>query len=140
MLSFLRFIICFLILPFSITSCFLFLSYFTLIFQARKESTAKVIVTKHPEVVDDFVRNFLVRMGMERTLDCFQTEWYSKFSFLQLYHAILQQWNSVLSPYVSIQQFRLNLFQIITGVCRWIYYYFFFFQLLVHTLTLHSYG
>ncbi|WAR05260.1 SPG16-like protein [Mya arenaria] len=28
-----------------------------------------------PEVVDDFVRNFLVRMGMERTLDCFQTEY-----------------------------------------------------------------
>ncbi|XP_064188763.1 sperm-associated antigen 16 protein [Anguilla rostrata] len=29
-----------------------------------------------PEVVDDFVRNFLVRMGMHKTLDCFQTEWY----------------------------------------------------------------
>ncbi|XP_061096944.1 sperm-associated antigen 16 protein [Conger conger] len=29
-----------------------------------------------PEVVDDFVRNFLVRMGMHETLDCFQTEWY----------------------------------------------------------------
>lgn len=43
---------------------------------ARKESTHKAQVTKHPEVVDDFVRNFLVRMGMERTLDCFQTEWY----------------------------------------------------------------
>lgn len=43
---------------------------------ARKESISKVKVTKHPEVVDDFVRNFLVRMGMERTLDCFQTEWY----------------------------------------------------------------
>lgn len=43
---------------------------------ARKEVTHKAQVTKHPEVVDDFVRNFLVRMGMERTLDCFQTEWY----------------------------------------------------------------
>ncbi|KAH3703206.1 sperm-associated antigen 16 protein-like [Dreissena polymorpha] len=43
---------------------------------ARKEATHKAQVTKHPEVVDDFVRNFLVRMGMERTLDCFQTEWY----------------------------------------------------------------
>eukprot|EP00794_Sanderia_malayensis_P003251 gene3251-3732_t len=31
---------------------------------------------ERPEVVEDFVRNFLVRMGMNRTLDCFQTEWY----------------------------------------------------------------
>ncbi|KAJ8375671.1 hypothetical protein SKAU_G00062510 [Synaphobranchus kaupii] len=29
-----------------------------------------------PEVVDDFLRNSLVRMGMHKTLDCFQTEWY----------------------------------------------------------------
>ena len=28
-----------------------------------------------PEVIDDFVRNFLVKMGMTRTLDCFQNEW-----------------------------------------------------------------
>ncbi|XP_071789054.1 sperm-associated antigen 16 protein-like [Asterias amurensis] len=33
-------------------------------------------VNLRPEVVDDFVRNFLVKMGMMRTLDCFQTEWY----------------------------------------------------------------
>ncbi|XP_071943272.1 sperm-associated antigen 16 protein-like [Antedon mediterranea] len=33
-------------------------------------------VTRRPEVVDDFIRNFLVTMGMNRTLDCFQTEWY----------------------------------------------------------------
>jgi len=32
-------------------------------------------VTQRPELVDDFVRNFLVRMNMHRTLDCFQTEW-----------------------------------------------------------------
>ncbi|XP_078486906.1 sperm-associated antigen 16 protein [Ciona intestinalis] len=29
-----------------------------------------------PEVIDDFVRNFLLRMGMKRTLQSFQTEWY----------------------------------------------------------------
>lgn len=34
------------------------------------------ILTTKPEVVDDFVRNFLVRMGMHRTLDTFQCEWY----------------------------------------------------------------
>lgn len=30
---------------------------------------------QRPEIVEDFVRNFLVKMGMVRTLDCFQTEW-----------------------------------------------------------------
>mmetsp|Transcript_16385 Transcript_16385/g.33730 ORF Transcript_16385/g.33730 Transcript_16385/m.33730 type:complete len:580 (-) Transcript_16385:8-1747(-) len=29
-----------------------------------------------PAVVDDFIRNFLIKVGMERTLDCFNTEWY----------------------------------------------------------------
>lgn len=28
-----------------------------------------------PEVVDDFLRNYLLKMGMTNTLDCFQTEW-----------------------------------------------------------------
>lgn len=32
-------------------------------------------VSQRPEVVDDFVRNFLIKMGMMKTLDCFQTEW-----------------------------------------------------------------
>uniref|UniRef100_A0A8C3INY5 Sperm associated antigen 16 n=1 Tax=Chrysemys picta bellii TaxID=8478 RepID=A0A8C3INY5_CHRPI len=38
--------------------------------------TSKHSVSEIPEVVDDFLCNFLVRMGMVRTLDCFQTEWY----------------------------------------------------------------
>lgn len=29
-----------------------------------------------PEVADDFLRNFLVKQGMRRTLDCFQREWF----------------------------------------------------------------
>uniref|UniRef100_H2YSK2 Uncharacterized protein n=1 Tax=Ciona savignyi TaxID=51511 RepID=H2YSK2_CIOSA len=33
-------------------------------------------VTHRPEVIDDFVRNFLLRMGMKRTLETFQTEWW----------------------------------------------------------------
>ncbi|XP_065052779.1 sperm-associated antigen 16 protein-like [Rhopilema esculentum] len=37
---------------------------------------ASTIVNRRPEVVEDFVRNFLVKTGMHRTLDCFQTEWY----------------------------------------------------------------
>ena len=32
--------------------------------------------TQHPEVVEDFVRNFLVQMNMTRTAECFQTEWW----------------------------------------------------------------
>ncbi|KAL8588698.1 hypothetical protein ACOMHN_046470 [Nucella lapillus] len=41
-----------------------------------REAGTKPSLVQKPEVVDDFVRNFLVRMGMSRTLDCFQTEWY----------------------------------------------------------------
>eukprot|EP01135_Chromosphaera_perkinsii_P010155 Nk52_evm21s2039 gene=Nk52_evmTU21s2039 len=33
-------------------------------------------LTTRPEVMDDFIRNWLVKMKMDRTLDCFQTEWY----------------------------------------------------------------
>uniref|UniRef100_A0A9L0K5C3 Sperm associated antigen 16 n=1 Tax=Equus asinus TaxID=9793 RepID=A0A9L0K5C3_EQUAS len=28
-----------------------------------------------PEVIEDFLCNFLIKMGMTRTLDCFQSEW-----------------------------------------------------------------
>ncbi|XP_051536077.1 sperm-associated antigen 16 protein-like [Myxocyprinus asiaticus] len=38
--------------------------------------SARQPVPKIPEVVDDFLRNYLVKMGMARTLDCFQTEWF----------------------------------------------------------------
>mmetsp|Transcript_135192 Transcript_135192/g.234429 ORF Transcript_135192/g.234429 Transcript_135192/m.234429 type:complete len:580 (-) Transcript_135192:735-2474(-) len=36
------------------------------------------VVTKQPEVVDDFVRNYLVKAGLEKTLDIFEAEWYEK--------------------------------------------------------------
>ncbi|KAI0233259.1 Sperm-associated antigen 16 protein [Lamellibrachia satsuma] len=42
----------------------------------KRESPLKANVTTRPEVVDDFVRNFLVKMGMSKSLDTFQTEWY----------------------------------------------------------------
>lgn len=32
-------------------------------------------VTQRPEVVDDFIRNFLVKMGLTKTLEMFETEW-----------------------------------------------------------------
>eukprot|EP01062_Namystynia_karyoxenos_P064058 TRINITY_DN5693_c0_g1_i1.p1 TRINITY_DN5693_c0_g1~~TRINITY_DN5693_c0_g1_i1.p1 ORF type:complete len:630 (+),score=293.79 TRINITY_DN5693_c0_g1_i1:153-1892(+) len=33
-------------------------------------------ITKQPEVIDDFIRNFLVSAGLRQTLDVFETEWY----------------------------------------------------------------
>ncbi|XP_063286034.1 sperm-associated antigen 16 protein [Pelobates fuscus] len=43
-------------------------------------ATSPLIATRsdsqRPEVVDDFLRNFLIKMGMMKTLECFQTEWY----------------------------------------------------------------
>ncbi|KAI1236986.1 Sperm-associated antigen 16 protein, partial [Lamprotornis superbus] len=38
--------------------------------------TSKKSVSETPQAMDDFFCNFLVRLGMSRTLDCFQTEWY----------------------------------------------------------------
>lgn len=34
-------------------------------------------VTQRPEVVDDFIRNFLIKMGLTKTLEMFETEWYT---------------------------------------------------------------
>ncbi|XP_069472030.1 sperm-associated antigen 16 protein [Ambystoma mexicanum] len=42
----------------------------------RPAVTPKPPMSQRPEVVDDFLRNFLIKMGMARTLDCFQVEWY----------------------------------------------------------------
>ncbi|XP_030134324.4 sperm-associated antigen 16 protein [Taeniopygia guttata] len=38
--------------------------------------TSEKSVSDIPQAMDDFFCNFLVRLGMHRTLDCFQTEWY----------------------------------------------------------------
>ncbi|XP_053554779.1 sperm-associated antigen 16 protein [Bombina bombina] len=38
--------------------------------------TSQIPVAHRPEVVDDFVRNFLIKMGMMKTLESFQMEWY----------------------------------------------------------------
>ena len=42
-------------------------------------------ISKHPEVVDDYIRNFLIKMGMHKTLDMFETEWYSVIAFIQVH-------------------------------------------------------
>ncbi|CAM9198454.1 unnamed protein product [Discosporangium mesarthrocarpum] len=41
---------------------------------AAKQGT--VITQVRPSIVDDFIRNFLIKVGMTRTLDSFNTEWY----------------------------------------------------------------
>lgn len=44
----------------------------------RKPAAAKQQITsKIPEAVDDFLRNFLRRAGLSRTLNSFEAEWYS---------------------------------------------------------------
>ena len=34
------------------------------------------------EVIEDFIRNFLVKMGLQQTVQSFQTEWYNKLIFV----------------------------------------------------------
>ena len=49
--------------------------------QAATENQAsepRPVVGKRAELVDDFIRNFLLKMKMTKTMDCFQTEWYEK--------------------------------------------------------------
>jgi hypothetical protein len=44
---------------------------------ASASGAAPLAVTQvRPSVVDDFIRNFLINVGMGRTLDSFNTEWY----------------------------------------------------------------
>ncbi|CAM9989837.1 unnamed protein product, partial [Heterosigma akashiwo] len=40
--------------------------------EVPKETATQV----RPSVVDDFIRNFLIKVNMTRTLDTFNTEWY----------------------------------------------------------------
>ena len=42
----------------------------------REEAPPRAAVTRRPEVLDDFIRNVLLKMGMAETLDMFQREWY----------------------------------------------------------------
>ena len=49
---------------------------------AAASEAAQPQLQKHPEVVDDFVRNFLVRTGLRRALEAFETEWCVFCAFL----------------------------------------------------------
>ncbi|CAL8400369.1 unnamed protein product [Arctogadus glacialis] len=43
--------------------------------QPARNTNTRAGVCPPPEAVDDYLRNFLLKMGMTKTLDCFQTEW-----------------------------------------------------------------
>jgi hypothetical protein len=43
---------------------------------AAQHPAAHSITEVRPSVVDDFIRNFLIKAGMKTTLDCFNTEWF----------------------------------------------------------------
>jgi len=60
-------------------------------------------VTRRPEVVDDFVRNFLLRMGLARTLESFETEWYELAALGQLR---AEEAGAVPDAYASNQQLQ----------------------------------
>jgi hypothetical protein len=42
---------------------------------ATQDDLPQPTIEKLPEVVDDFIRNFLIKMGMHKTLDTFEAEW-----------------------------------------------------------------
>ena len=41
-----------------------------------RNAKVKPVTQVRPSVVDDFIRNFLIKVGMSRTLDNFNSEWY----------------------------------------------------------------
>jgi hypothetical protein len=41
-----------------------------------KAKQKKAVTLQKPVVVDDFIRNFLIKNGMKKSLDSFQAEWY----------------------------------------------------------------
>lgn len=41
-----------------------------------KPVTPPGTVVRRPEVIDDFIRNFYVKMGLTRTAEVFEAEWY----------------------------------------------------------------
>ncbi|GAQ78248.1 WD-40 repeat domain-containing protein [Klebsormidium nitens] len=62
-------------------------------------------VTRRPEVIDDFIRNFLVKGGLNKTLETFEMEWYQLSSPAQ---SSLQQ-QPVADVYVQNQQLEAQL-------------------------------
>lgn len=88
------------------------------------------------EVVDDFVRNFLLRMGMERTLDVFEEEWYKLKSLgkipdlgevpdvymqNQALDRRVREQNAELEAIKSVASKATGTWEKLRKVCGWIY-------------------
>jgi WD40 repeat protein len=93
---------------------------------AKQKSVDEPIVelVKHPEVVDDYIRNFLSSKGLLKTLDAFQNEWYElqqreKISKedVVLVPNVYQQ-NQQLSDSVAKLQQEVEVYQEIAGKAR----------------------
>eukprot|EP01112_Ceratiomyxa_fruticulosa_P021159 TRINITY_DN7376_c0_g2_i1.p2 TRINITY_DN7376_c0_g2~~TRINITY_DN7376_c0_g2_i1.p2 ORF type:complete len:207 (+),score=47.81 TRINITY_DN7376_c0_g2_i1:148-768(+) len=56
-----------------------------------------------PSSVDDFIRNFLVKMKLNRTLDAFQTEWYE-----MMHRGLLEDENKGTTPDVYLLNQELD--------------------------------
>jgi WD40 repeat protein len=81
-------------------------------------------LVKHPEVVDDYIRNFLSSKGLLKTLDAFQNEWYElqqrekiTKEDIVLVPNVYQQ-NQQLSDSVSKLQQEVQVYQEIAGKAR----------------------
>jgi len=44
--------------------------------QSQSVSKVRAVTQVRPSVVDDFIRNFMIKTNMQRSLDAFNTEWY----------------------------------------------------------------
>lgn len=52
----------------------------------RKEESLKdkAITQVRPAVIDDFIRKFLIKIGMSKTLDVFNTEWQVEWQYKKI--------------------------------------------------------
>ena len=67
------------------------------------------MLTKRPEMVDDFICNFLNRMGMRKTLEMFQTEWYELESKGMVDRSLIGRVPDVYTQNVELEQERRDL-------------------------------
>ncbi|KNC55214.1 uncharacterized protein AMSG_12394 [Thecamonas trahens ATCC 50062] len=72
----------------------------------QAQAVAGAALTRKPEVIDDFICNFLNRMGMRRTLEVFQTEWYELESKGLIDRAAIGAVPDVYSANVELDQER----------------------------------
>lgn len=65
--------------------------------------------SRKAEVVDDFIRNFLVKSRFDRTLDIFQTEWYEKVAKGQIKEEDAMQVPDVYAQHNDLESINISL-------------------------------